>query len=118
VPGGDGFRADLLRYRKQLIELQMIVAEAAWNRRASGQILLHEGTNHIALETVFVVDHVIRNANGLGYATGIINIVNRTAAALYGLRHALVASQSALVPELHGQADNVVAFGAQHGRNG
>jgi hypothetical protein len=29
-----------------------------------------------------------------------------------------VSGEAALVPELHGQADNVVSFGAQHGRDG
>jgi len=48
-----------------LIKLQMIVAEAARNRSSPRQILLHKGTHHIALKTVFVVDHVIRNADGL-----------------------------------------------------
>jgi hypothetical protein len=27
-------------------------------------------------------------------------------------------SKSPLIPELHGEADNIVSFGAQHGRDG
>ena len=118
VAGGQRIGANLLGDDQQLIELQMIVAQAARNGSASGEILLHEGTHHFALKTVFVIDHVIRNADGLGDAARVINIVERAAASLDRLGHAVVAGQAALVPELHGQADDVVSLGAQHGRDG
>ena len=118
VSGGQRIRANLLRDDQQLIELQMIVAEAARNRRAPGKILLDKRPHHIALETLLLIDHVVRNAERLGDAAGVVNIVERAAAALHRLGHALVAGQAALVPELHGQANDVVPFGAQHGRDG
>src|SRR5258708_17465148 len=96
----------------------MIVAEAARDGRASRQILLHERTHHIALEAVFMIDYVIRNANGLGDAARVVHVVDRTTAALHGLGHALMSSQAALVPELHSQADDVMTLRASHGRNG
>ena len=54
----------------------------------------------------------------LGHAAGVVNVVERAAASLHRLGHALVSGQTALVPELHGQADDVVSVGAQHGRDG
>jgi hypothetical protein len=65
-----------------------------------------------------VIHHIIWNANVLGHPAGIIDIVERATAAGHLLRHALAAGQPPLVPELHGQADQVVPFGAQHGRDG
>ena len=96
----------------------MIVAEAAGDGRAPGKILLDERTNHVALEALLVIDHVVRDADLLGDAAGVVNIVERAAASLHGLGHALLAGEAALVPELHGQADDVVSLGAQHGRDG
>src|ERR1700730_16707968 len=96
----------------------MIVAEIARDGRAAGQILRDEWTHHLALETLFVIDHVIRNADVLGHAAGIVDVVERAAAAGYLLGHALVSGEAALVPELHGEADDVVSLGTQHGRNG
>src|ERR1700751_5232402 len=96
----------------------MIVAEAARNGRSPGNIFLDKRTNDIPLETLLVIDDVIRNPNLLSHAAGVVDVVQRTAASLHGLRHALAPGEAALVPELHGQADDVVSLGAQHGRNG
>ena len=111
-------RANLLRDDQQLIELQMVVAKAARNGRASGKILLNERTHHIALKALLVIDHVVGDADGLGDAARVVNIIQRATASLHRLGHALMAGQAALVPELHGQANDFVALGAQHGRDG
>ncbi len=95
----------------------MIVAEAARDRRPPGQIFLNKWPHHVSLKPLLVIDHVIGDADLLRHAAGIVNIVERAAASLHGLGHALVSGETALVPELHGQADNGVAFGAQHGRH-
>ena len=118
VAGGDALGPNLLRHDEQLIELQMIVAKAAGNGRAPGKILLDERANHVALEALLVIDHVIRDADLLGHAARVVDIVERAAASLHGLGHTLASGQAALVPELHGQADDVVSLGAQHGRDG
>ena len=96
----------------------MIVAEAARDRRAPGNVLLDEGTDHVALETLLVIDDVIWDADLLRDAAGVVNVVERAAASLHGLGHALAPGQAALVPKLHGQADDIVPLGAQHGRDG
>src|ERR1700716_864394 len=96
----------------------MVVAEAARNWRASGEILLDKWLHYIALEAVFVIDDVIGDAQSFGDAACIVDVVERAASALYCLGHAFVSRQSSLVPELHGQTDDVVSLGAEHGRNG
>src|SRR5216684_3694033 len=96
----------------------VIVAEAARDGRASGEILGDEGADDVALEALFVIDHVVRNADVLGYAAGVVDVVERAAAAGDLLGHAFVSGEAALVPELHGQADDVVSLGAEHGGDG
>ena len=118
MAGGNAIGANLLRDYEELIELQMIVAEAAWDRRSSRKILGNERAHHVLLEAFFVIHHVIGNADVLGDASGIVDIVERAAAAGYLLGHALVSGEPPLVPELHGQADKVMPFGAQHGSDG
>src|SRR6266404_9484097 len=117
MAGCDFVGANLLRHNKKLVKLQVIVAETAGDRCTPGKILLDERTHHIALKALFVIDHVVGDANGLGNAASIVDIVDRTAAALDGFGHAFVSGETALVPELHGQADDVVASGTQHGRD-
>ncbi|OLE64515.1 MAG: hypothetical protein AUG74_13100 [Bacteroidetes bacterium 13_1_20CM_4_60_6] len=101
-----------------MIKLQVVIAEAARNRRATGKILIHKWTNYILLKTLLVIYHIVWNAEILGYAACIVNVLYGAAAPLHLLRHALTTSQTALVPELHGQSDNVIALRTQHGRDG
>ena len=100
--------ADLLRDDQELIELQMIVAEAAGDGRTSRKILFDERAYDVPLESLLVVDDVVGDADLLGDAARVVDIVDGTAASLHRLGHAIFSGQAALVPELHGQADNVV----------
>src|SRR3984893_7391791 len=118
MTGRNFIGTNLLGHNKKLIKLQVIVAEAAWDRRAPGKILFYERANHIALKALLVIDHVVGDAEGFGNPASIVDVVDRTAAALDRFRHAFVSGETALVPELHGQADDVVAVRAEHGRNG
>src|SRR6478752_716811 len=95
-----------------------MVAQAAGDRRATRKILLDKRTHHVALETLLVINNVIRDTNGLGHAPRVIYVVKRAATALHRFGHTLMTSQSALIPKLHGQAYDIVALRAQHGRNG
>ncbi len=96
----------------------MIVAQTARNGSAAGKILLDEWTNYVTLEPVLVIDDVVRDADGLCHAAGVVNVIERTTAALHGLGHSRMASQTALIPELHREADDIVSLGAEHGRDG
>src|SRR5271166_2080415 len=110
--------ADLARGNQQLIELQMVVAKAARNRGSPGKIIFDEGTHHVLFEARLLIDDVVRNAKLFGYVTGVVHIVDGTTATLHRFGHALVARQAALVPELHGEANDLVPALAEHGRDG
>ena len=96
----------------------MIVAQTAGDRSATGKILLDEWTHYVPLKSVLVIDDVVGDADGLCYAARVVNVIERTTAALHGLGHSRMASQTALIPELHREADDIVSLGAEHGRDG
>src|SRR5258708_32115638 len=96
----------------------MIIAEAAGDRRSPGKILFDERTHHIALEALLLVHDVIWDANVLGYPARIVYVVDRAATPLHRLRHAFMPGEPALVPQLHGEPDDVVSVRAQHGCDG
>src|SRR5438477_12372184 len=73
---------------------------------------------YVALKSVLVIDDVVGDADGLCYAARVVNVIERTTAALHGLGHSRMASQTALIPELHREADDIVSLGAEHGRDG
>ena len=98
VACGDAVCANLPRAHQKLIELQMVVAKRAGNWRPSGKILRDKRPHNIALEALLLIDHVIGNSQRLGHAPRVIHVIDRAAAPLHLLRHALVASQAALVP--------------------
>src|SRR6202050_4214542 len=118
MSGGNFVGANLPRYYKKLVKLQVIVAQAARDRRASGKIFLNKRPHYVAFETLFVIDHVVGDAKSLSHTACVVDVIDRTAAPLDGFRHTGVSGETALVPELHGQADDAAPFGAQHGRNG
>ncbi len=93
----------------KLVELEVVVAERAGNRRAPGEILADKGAHHVLLEALLLVDDVVRNAEVLGHAARVVDVVERAAAAgLGGVGNAVLAGQAGLVPELQGEADNIV----------
>src|SRR5581483_5848673 len=104
VAGGDLVGADGARGGEELIELEVVVAEGAGDGCAAGEVLGDEGADDLGLEAVLCVDEIVGDAEVLGDAAGVVDIVNGAAAALHGLGHALAASEAALVPELQGEA--------------
>src|SRR5215471_12428292 len=75
VASRNALSANLPRHNQKLIELQVIIAKAARNRCPPGKILLHKWTHHVALEALFVIDHVVRNADLLGHTPGVVNVI-------------------------------------------
>src|ERR1700721_1076683 len=90
VSGRYKIRANLPCNDVQLIELQMIVAQAARDGRAAREILRYEWPYDFALEAFFVIDHIIWNTDMLGHAARVVDIVERTASTFDSLRHAFV----------------------------
>ncbi len=110
--------ADLASGGEELIELEVIVAESAGNRRAAGEVLVDERTDDLGLEPVLRVDEVVGNAEVLGDAARVVYVVDGTAAALHRFGHALAAGEAALIPELQREPDDGVSLGVEHRGDG
>ena len=77
VAGGDAVGADGAGGLKQLVELEVVVAERARDGRAPGEIFVDEGADDIVLEALLLVDDVIGDAQVLGDAAGVVDVVER-----------------------------------------
>ena len=96
----------------------MVVAEGAGDGGATGEVFGDEGADDVALEAILLVDEVVGDADLLGDAACVVDIVNGAAAALDGFGDAIVAGEASLVPELKGEADDGVALGVEQGGDG
>src|SRR5579875_3415619 len=99
MPCCDALRANALRCLQKLVKLQVIVAQCAWNWSPTMQILLHERPHNLLLKSLLRIYQVVRNAEMLGHATGVVYVIDRAAASLHAFRHAFPTCQSALVPK-------------------
>ena len=116
VAGGDFGGPDLARGEQKLIKLEVVVAQGAGDGGAAGEILADEGLDDIGLEARFLVDKVVGDAEAVGDAACIVDVVDGAAAALDSFGHALVAGEAALIPELQGEPDEGVTLsGEEHG---
>ena len=68
MPCGNALSADLAGRQEKLIELQMVVAQGAWNRRSARQILTDKGPHNLLFETLLCVDEVVGNPEVFGHA--------------------------------------------------
>jgi hypothetical protein len=122
VAGGDALSADLAGGEQKLIELEVVVAQGAGNGRTAGQVLADEGLDDFSLETVLRIDEVVGDAEVFGYMASVVDVVDGAAAALgNGLGQAevgVVGGQTALVPELEGEADEGMTLGVQERGDG
>src|ERR1700733_6394000 len=75
VTGGNTISTNLASHDVELIKLQVIVTEAAGNGSAAREILSHERTYDIVFEALFMIDHIVRNADVRGDAAGVIDVV-------------------------------------------
>ena len=118
VAGGDTAGADAAGGLNEGIELEVVVAERAGDGRAAMEILVDEGADDVLLEAGLLVDDVVGDAEVLGYAAGVVDIIEGAAAAGLGsIRDAVLAREARLVPELKGQADDCRSVLREHGRN-
>src|SRR5580658_870611 len=105
MAGGDAFGADLSRGDEELIELHVVVTHGARDGRAAFEIIGDEGADYVEFKLALEVDHVERDAEMFGYAARVVHVVVR-AAAMLGWAVIFQLRQAALIPELHGKADD------------
>ena len=101
--------AEVVGCVEQIDEFQVLVAGDARDGRLAGDIGLGERLDHLLAKAVLVIEHIMGNAETRGDVPRIVDV-------LPGAAGALAVSRFAVVVELHGDADDVVAFGRQQRR--
>ncbi len=109
VAGRQHLGAELARGLEQIAELDRLVALHARHRRLARDIALGETVDHHFLEAALVVEHVVGNADALRHRAGVVDV-------LPGAAGALAVGRLAMVVELQGDADDVVALGLEQRR--
>ena len=102
MAGGQCLGAQLARRIHQIGELHFLVAAHAGDRRLAARIGIGEILDHVLAEAAFVIQHIMRNADGFGDAFGVVDILPGTAGAFFLLHRVRI--------ELQGDADHVIAL--------
>mgnify|MGYP003590051297 CR=1 FL=1 len=104
--------AEVLGERHQVAELHRLVAADAGHRGLATGIGVGEVADHLAPEHLLAVQHVVRDAKAVGDVARIMDV-------LAGAAGTLLLDGRAVVVELQGGADDVVALlGQQAGDDG
>ncbi len=110
MAGRQRIGAELAGEPEQVLELHRAVALDAGDRRLAGEIALGEALDHGVAEAVLVIEHVMGNADLLGDAARIMDV-------LPGAAGPGAVDGRAMVVELQRHADDVVALALQQGRH-
>ena len=110
MPGRQQVGAEILGGVEQIGEFHVLVAGDAGYRRLAGNIGAREGLDHLFAKALLVVEHVMGNADPRRDVAGVVDILPRAAGPL-------PVGRLAVVVELHGDADDVIALGGQRGRH-
>ncbi len=110
VAGRQKVRAEVARRGEQVGEFHVLIAGDAGNRRLAGDIGAGEGLDHLLAEALLVVEHVMGNPQPRGDVAGVVDV-------LPGATGALAMGRLAMVVELHGHADHVIALVSQQRRD-
>ena len=102
VAGRERAGAEVLRDLQQVPELDPLVAAHARDRRSPGRIALGKVLDHLRPEALLEVEHVVRDVEVPGHLAGILDV-------LPGAAGALAPERLAMVVELEGDADHLVA---------
>jgi hypothetical protein len=108
VPGRQNLSAELARGDQQIVELDRHVAFDARHRRFTVNVALGKTVDDRFLEAAFVVEHVVRDADALGNAPRIVNVLASAAGAL-------AMDRSAVVVKLQCHPNHVVALRLEQG---
>src|SRR3546814_14588976 len=93
--------AELAGRTQQIAELDPLVTAHAGDRRLATKVSVREIVDHALAEQRFVIQHVMRNAEGRGDVPRVVDV-------LPGAAGALAAGRRAMVVELQGDADDIV----------
>ncbi len=102
MPGGEGVGAELAGGLQEVGELDRLVAGDARHRSLAGGIAVGEAVDHRLAEALLVVEDIVRDAEGLGDAAGVVDV-------LAGAAGAFAVGGRAVIVKLQGDADHVVA---------
>ena len=108
MAGGQNVGAEFARGDQQILELDRHVAGDAGHRRLAGDVAFGEAVDHRFLEAAFIVEDVMRYADTLGDAAGVVDV-------LAGAAGAFAVGGGAVVVKLQGDADHVIALGLEQG---
>src|SRR5581483_2378482 len=103
VPGGERIGLELARRLEQLVELDLLVADHAWDRGLAGHVALGERLHDGRSEALLVVEHIVGDAEPVGDAARIMDV-------LAGTARAAPSDGLAVIVELKGDAYDVVAL--------
>ena len=106
VPGRQKVGAEIARRSEQVGEFHVLVAGDAGDRRFARDIGARERLDHLLAEALLVVENVVGNSEPRGDVAGVVDI-------LAGAARALAMGRLAVVVELHGHADHVIALAGQ-----
>src|SRR5690606_18088590 len=81
VAGGEAIGPELARRLQKVGELDCLVAGDARNWRLARSIAFGEGVDHRLAEALLVVEHVMRDAERLGHAPRVVDVLARAARA-------------------------------------
>ena len=113
MPGGEHVGVELLGGGQQLVELDLLVAGHTRDRRLAGNVAVGEGLHDRRLEALLVVEDVVGDAELVGDPARVVDV-------LAGAAGPAPPDGLAVVVELQGDADDVVALllehGSRHGR--
>ena len=82
MPGRQRLRAEVARGREQVAELDAAIALDARHRRLAERVALGKGVDHGLAEALFIVEHVMRNADALGDVARVVDVLAGAAGAL------------------------------------
>ena len=110
MAGGQYVGAKIAGGVEQIGEFDELVASDARHRRFAIGVAFREAVDHLLAKTRFVIQHEMRNAEALGNLAGVLYV-------LPGAAGALAMRRLAMVIELQGHADDIVAAVLQQGRD-
>ena len=109
MAGGQRVGAEVAGDLEQVLELDLLVAAHAGDRRAPGGVALGEILDHLRPEALLEVEHVMRDVEALRHPAGVVDV-------LPGAARSLASERCAVVVELEGDTDHLAAGGDQEGR--